>query len=78
MPHRYDNEHEHASYPSEAWFYKVFRIQDGWMALARPEPFRDIVDALRPEGPLWYAFGDTYKEALDGLESAAKGAEPTL
>lgn len=53
----------------EARFFQVFRVRDGWMALAKNEPFTSVNDPVHEEGELWYAFGDSYDEALARLKS---------
>ncbi len=52
----------------QARHFQVFRVQDGWMALAKDEPFIAINDPVREDGELWYAFGDDPEEALARLK----------
>ena len=53
----------------EARYFQVFRVQDGWMALAKGEPFTSTNDPVHEEGELWFAFGDNCEEALARLKS---------
>lgn len=63
-----DNRGLDASCSCGARFFQIFRIQDGWMALAKEEPFNGVNDPLNEAGDLWYAFGDTYDDACARLE----------
>lgn len=52
----------------QAKFFQVFRVQDGWMALAKEAPFDGVNDPVNEEGELWYAFGDSADDALARLK----------
>ena len=52
-----------------AKFFQIFRIQDGWMALAKEEPFSGVNDPLNEGGELWYAFGTPTKMRAHGSSS---------
>jgi hypothetical protein len=53
----------------EARYFQVFRVRDAWMALAKEEPFIGMNDPVGELGELWYAFGDSYEEALAQLKT---------
>lgn len=52
----------------QANYFQVFRVQDGWMALAKEEPFAFVNDPVSEAGELWFAFGDDPEAALAALE----------